>query len=589
MEAPSTASAITVDEFAELYRAGKLVFFAGSGISYGSGLPSAEAVLRKTITVTLPGTHPREQEELCAKIQPEVFYETLLEFESKDHALMLWRALHPSVVQAFGSAPMPNIVHSELVRYWARHSIPVFTTNFDTLFEDAARTLGLPCQVFLPSALPPRAWREGTSAICKLHGSIAGKSGDLDLEGILTTMTDISRVNYPWVERLTEMMNSRHICFVGYSGRDIDLFPFIEAATKEVDCPLPVWVNHNFVGDPAEGPSRRCQARRLEGQHPSVLFERLLGAVPLAEAPDSRPGASASLALDDCAARMAGVLNLPSHAEQLLRIQLLAKLGHYKRAHQELESTPQALIDPTYGLGWLLAGRLSHEVSEYRACSRYACRSIVQFATSRHPRPHDALVQGLCLFAESKRMQIPFDTYFEVGGVSRWLQTAPLVLLFVLVSIAGALVTCLSHGDRMLSVGSRHELLEHRVRMLSILQGGFISVPTSIGHIGLAWLRRRWCHLGKHCHTQGYADGIANCQKFLARITRTTVASAGVEIYRLLKSNTGLELSSRNEANELMNAGRLPEARDRFETMSEGARLVDDNYLGRSTTTILAG
>jgi hypothetical protein len=60
-----------------LIKDGDVFFFAGSGISLQSNLPSVKEVLEKTMSVFLPDTLSEEEKRILLTIQPKVFYETL--------------------------------------------------------------------------------------------------------------------------------------------------------------------------------------------------------------------------------------------------------------------------------------------------------------------------------------------------------------------------------------------------------------------------------------------------------------------------------------------------------------------------------
>ena len=289
------------EEFYRLFQDGKLCFLAGSGISLDSGLPSAKTILERTLEVVLPNMSPFDRDQVL-EIQPEVFYESLLAYaqpESRLDALSMWLSLHPRILSQFGSTPDPNIVHYTLVEYASRHRVPIFTTNFDLMFEEAADRLNIKPKV----VMKPQDWSADLSGtdviICKLHGSI-DKDGSPDLKSLLTTMTQISTMNTWWIESIRKLMERYHLCFVGYSGRDIDIFPFVEQHARRglspghpaIDpsrtSPLarrPIWINYQFENDdPVSVPASHSCASRMAGEYPSELFKRLFKRAPTAAA-----------------------------------------------------------------------------------------------------------------------------------------------------------------------------------------------------------------------------------------------------------------------------------------------------------------
>ncbi|HAF62788.1 MAG TPA: hypothetical protein DCK95_10760 [Anaerolineaceae bacterium] len=122
--------------FVEQYNKGGLMFFAGSGICYDSNLPSASSILLHTANVFFPKRISRERKEsICSSIQPEVFYEILLNLTRSIDCLKIWRVLLDSEQDHYKINCQPNIVHYFTVDYSLRFNLPIFTTNFDTMFE----------------------------------------------------------------------------------------------------------------------------------------------------------------------------------------------------------------------------------------------------------------------------------------------------------------------------------------------------------------------------------------------------------------------------------------------------------------------
>lgn len=206
-----------------------VMFFAGSGISIESGLPSVPEILESTIGAFLP-TRATADSQWLTSIQPEVFYGALLEvYDGNYETLGLWRALHPN--WSHGSTgsdrPRPNIAHHMIVLYSFLVGVPVLTTNFDTMFEDACVELGLEFELRSHRDDPPGPLTPAHSPVqvCKLHGSISGPDGSYTPEDLRTTMVGITAINEPWIRAISDHLQELSICFVGYSGRDIDYFP----------------------------------------------------------------------------------------------------------------------------------------------------------------------------------------------------------------------------------------------------------------------------------------------------------------------------------------------------------------------------
>jgi hypothetical protein len=84
-----------IDFVVEALKAGDIFFFAGSGISYASNLPSAYAVLEHTVKAFLPDhISENEKRDICSGIQPEVFYESIIGITRSYDCLDIWRSLY---------------------------------------------------------------------------------------------------------------------------------------------------------------------------------------------------------------------------------------------------------------------------------------------------------------------------------------------------------------------------------------------------------------------------------------------------------------------------------------------------------------
>lgn len=563
--------AITYSEhFLPNYTSGTILFFAGSGISYASKLPSAPQVLRSTIRATMP-TAPKSEIEELLKLQPEVFYETLLAFDSPEKILHLWKILHPSVQRTFGIPSEGNIVHKALVRYSAKFGVPILTTNFDTLFEAAAIEDGIDYNVLLPKDPPPSYLKIGKAIICKLHGSIGDIGGLPKFDSLRTTMTDITKTNTPWVEYIESIMEAFHICFVGYSGRDIDLFPFIEAASKRLVSKQPIWINKCFSGDPADVPSTRCGSTRLYGLHPSELLAEIHKDWNHTQG-SSLAGAKNDALLQQLEREQRDLLQFNDRTQRLLRTLLLARSGAYTRAYEMAFPGEPEIDNPMYGRYLLMKSRLCHEVSSYRR-SYFLAKVAYTWARSQaEPVRSNVLIQASCLMEEAKRVDIPFDTYFQ-ESISKKIVPTTLLLVTSLYTWFICSVRAFSLKRREeLENESIHAIIEHKIRLLSVLQGPTLVIPGKWRSIPTLILKSSWKKLVKQSKKQGYAEGIANCNKFASRLPLNIREESDDSVYRLLSSNTGLELTFRNEANAELETGNHQAAKEKFELMIRSSR-----------------
>jgi len=261
-----------LSEFTRELEAGKVFFFAGSGISYKSNLPKAFDILKHTIRAFLPRLNDKQVDELCS-IQPEVFYEVVLDLTETYESLHIWRSLFPKTWMTAGIKCKPNLAHFFIVKHSFDKGVPIFTTNFDVMFEMAAKELSIPYQLLLPNDTP-RFSGESKLSICKLHGTIQDEEGKYTPDSLATTMTAITKFNVPWVRELGLLMEKAHLCFVGYSGRDVDLFPHISAYAKSNKTFAVYWIN-KFEGDHSDIASKECGAIRIEDS-PEKAFREII-------------------------------------------------------------------------------------------------------------------------------------------------------------------------------------------------------------------------------------------------------------------------------------------------------------------------
>lgn len=241
-------------ELMKSLRAGRVVFFAGAGISMDSGLPDAMELIAPVACHYFP-TRSRKVDErevvlepdgapgakgrlvFGRDILPEELYSILLEHlpeQDKADCVGMFGCLRPSKGHEY--CPQPNFVHRFIVLYSYVHDVPVFTVNFDPMFELACEQQGLPYRAY--SFRDMEAYErycaddDGSRIvrICKVHGSV-GLSDDeaFDHRMIKTTAEAISRDD-GWAASIIGLMGDHDLAFAGYSGRDVDFYPAIRTA-----------------------------------------------------------------------------------------------------------------------------------------------------------------------------------------------------------------------------------------------------------------------------------------------------------------------------------------------------------------------
>lgn len=543
--------------FSSLLLSGKLFFFAGSGISYGSGLPSAEKILLESSRALLPTLDDYDHEYVAKEMQPEVYYEAIIETVGDRDCLDLWTVLHPDVQKTFGWEARPTLSHYVIVEYSFKARKPIFTTNFDCIFEMASQELDIPYRVYLAGDMVPSDLE--MLAICKLHGSIMDKDGGCDVKSIWTTATEIATFNSKWISYLIDQITSSHIVFVGYSGRDIDIFPHIRDATNHHPGFTPYWLNEFKPQDPATQQAASCNAVRIN-MFPEDYFIKCeleqfypQEVMPRAELVD--------LTLIHLRNELRSGIRIAEIDQQMMRALFYSHAGNYRLVDEMLagidESAVRALPVRRQAHFHLARAAVMHERSRYIQVaiqSRKALRVALPVFESGY------MIHALTTWSESWRMRIPADTYFlndDWRASALTLVTLAHFTMTTLLSVFIMLLT-LKSVDR-LKPHARHSLLEHGIRLGAIMQR--ITWPLSRrSSLFSNALCAGWMAWFSICHRYGYAAGMANSYKFVFRLNPDYGQYWSNTIYSLFSHRTGIELITRNEADLAASKGETKRA-----------------------------
>lgn len=553
--------------------AGEIFFFAGSGISYASNLPSAYAVLEHTANVFLPtAISDEEKKDICSTIQPEVFYESIVGMTRSYECLGIWRSLYSTEQEKHGVQCIPNFSHLFIVEYSSKNSLPIITTNFDSMFEMACDLLNIKYRVVLPTESAPDMEVDSLS-ICKVHGSIQDNKGEYSPHTLWTTMTQITKVNTKWIEYLNALMANKHLCFVGYSGRDIDFFPYIAEFPQKSGAKKIVWINR-FDGDHSDVASKSCDAIRV-CLWPSELFESISSRVniqpPTKKEQLTNDAEHIEALLISLEKSLTEKQLLTNEEKELLYCGLLAKLGNYRDAHRyaiEIEEAKLSRLSrpSSKHLLVLTCARLSHEISRYESCRKYA-KQVLDILRSKDGYDVNAALQASCLVSEAYRMSIPNDIYFgQTKRFRDYLYVAFVMMHFMLTTfIAKVKMFHYKLQFYNLSIETQHEVIEHRIRFYALIQSIIGSPQRGWNRLAKAFLIRMWDSIRDMSYQVGYSAGIANSGKFKYRLSPLEkTKSESANIYALTTSATGAELLVRNEADQLLRDGKFDESRSNF-------------------------
>lgn len=202
----------------------RLALFVGAGVSAGAGLPGWRGLL----------------ERLGQSLQPPVFSSDLaLLGDDRDRAALLEKRFR-RVKRTLGAELAAQLVAS---RYSLQHGLlssmsinEVTTTNFDELFETAARSGGRTLNV-----IPGESIDDGNRWLLKLHGTLS------EPESLVFTRSaylDAPKQRGALFGLVQAMLMTRHMLFVGYGLADEDFHDLVH----EVRWALPENRQHDSLG-----------------------------------------------------------------------------------------------------------------------------------------------------------------------------------------------------------------------------------------------------------------------------------------------------------------------------------------------------
>jgi len=554
---------------------GEGFFFAGSGISYLSFMPSAGKILCKTADIFLPQDEEyKASREIVISnendyhIQPELLYETLLYVLNSNDTLFLWRSLSPDYLKMFGYPVIPNINHLFIVDYSVKNNVPIFTTNFDCLFEEAAKELGYDYEVLLPhtnaeadaiQSIRNGTIKKGVAHIFKLHGSIYFH-GFESLETLSTTMISITKVNFPVIDLLETISRSKHIIFVGYSGRDIDYFPEIKRRSLSY---TPIWVDQ--FHDPAT--KENCEYINAIPviSYPNEIFEQ--------EKPElkrSIPPISKGIAEEVFTSLQKELVKRIAVNEDEKRLLLgifVKEIGDYKLAYRLLlglyRNNSLTLEKQTILL--LALSGLAHENSLYESCGSFAKEALR--ITRRKSYLESYAVRALFQISESKRMLIAHDAIFLYNMNYPDAFLALLSFLLVDLLVRGK-VQKIRNGkvNNIADIYATQDLIEHRIRLFALVQA-FVKPIIDRKEFILSkflrtWLINRWHEIRRESFSEGHSHGIATAFRFETRINwDVDELKEGRHIFELRSYETGKGLILSNIAEDFFKSGHYADAK----------------------------
>ncbi len=265
----------------------RMLFICGSGISLDgpSWLPKVEDIKSLAREHLLPAETEEDRFFSALAIndvQPEMFFEQVVALLGSEY-LTIWNVLRRPANTAPPTTArwVPNLYHYIVVWIACQHGTPIVTFNMDTLFEEAATTLGLAKDVYVGGRksteyLLKRRAKPGRVSIWKIHGCVE-TTDERGESTLYTTMSQIARPNYRVIRALSKLAGECRFCIVGYSGRDVDFFPHLCRVVRNKMRQKPLWINPSFSeSTPAQGIAKttlheRCDLLEAEGRGQDLM------------------------------------------------------------------------------------------------------------------------------------------------------------------------------------------------------------------------------------------------------------------------------------------------------------------------------
>lgn len=212
----------TISTICESLKHKETAIFCGAGISFNSGLPLVNDLLKYILR--LVGVNNNDAEKLLKSNLPfEAFIQTLIDEASVDDILEIFSKGEPNTNHDL----IAEILNSGYVK-------TVMTTNFDTLIERALTKIGLNegvnYQVFsTEEEFKNIDWKSETIKIIKIHGCISNKKEMAITMELVARRIINQQKNYLISSFFSSKINS-NILVLGYSCSDLfDISPIIES------------------------------------------------------------------------------------------------------------------------------------------------------------------------------------------------------------------------------------------------------------------------------------------------------------------------------------------------------------------------
>jgi hypothetical protein len=378
-------------------------------------------------------------------------------------------------------------------------------------------------------------------------------------------MSTISRANFEMLNFIESLCRSKHITFVGYSGKDVDYFPEIK---KRIANKIPYWVNEfNQKDDGTYANSEAIGAIRIN-MYPDKVFkeDNLKKNQNFAKAYTVIQQTSViqdDKIFDDLQKSIKNNIKWDEYKSIFFFSLLCKEIGEYKFAFKKLKELhyEHKFSDIAYQIGMLLyLSKLAHENSKFETCHSYAKQALIISKTLRKETsliPYEIIARSL--ISESKRMLIAHDTIY-----SNNFNIIPFIFAIISFVLTKKKLNNLYRKikqQKVIEIWATHEIIEHKIRLIALLQAFFIAIFNK----AKGWLIEQWEAIRQESFNVGYSHGIANTWKYQMRLTKKiSEMDEGKRIYDMTTAATGQGLLVRNQAEIYFENGNYNEAKDLF-------------------------
>ncbi|MCK4735878.1 MAG: tetratricopeptide repeat protein [Methanophagales archaeon] len=274
MECESSANTILESV---LQQRPSIAVLAGAGISVSlpTGLPKAKEFMEETINILVDSEDSRQYfiDQLACNRNDQKG----LRFESFIEVLQNTCDPGLDILNLFIQPVTPNRNHLLLANL-IKIGHTIFTTNFDTMIEQACLTLNITCKpIFDEQGFGEFMHSEIRYPLIKLHGTVSGR-GASGKHSIRATLREIARDGYQ-LERnpvkqkiLSRILAERDLIIMGYSGGDdYDIVPLLQTIASKR---FLIWIAHKPGKDRASNLNEIIE-KRID--HPTATVVKNIG------------------------------------------------------------------------------------------------------------------------------------------------------------------------------------------------------------------------------------------------------------------------------------------------------------------------